>query len=172
MPPAGSAWNTCASWCVWAWGATRCCLTGILQAARADATVFAVVRNKQRSTHLQAAIANMNNVHVVEGDIVDYKSMQVWDSARTLSASDDVLPDSAPPRRSHRSTTGSWTTSSTTPRRRTRRLSSTVSTTSEKDGLPCRITWYSPMCLQPQHGRARRRFDGCGTSLPLPSCAS
>ncbi|EIW54434.1 short chain dehydrogenase, partial [Trametes versicolor FP-101664 SS1] len=45
-------------------------------AARADATVFAVVRNKQRSTHLQAAITNMNNVHVVEGDIVDYKSMQ------------------------------------------------------------------------------------------------
>lgn len=81
VPPAGSAWNTCASWCVWAWGATRCCLTGILQAARADATVFAVVRNKQRSTHLQAAIENLNNVHVVEGDIVDYKSMQVWDGA-------------------------------------------------------------------------------------------
>ncbi|KAI0646061.1 NAD-P-binding protein [Trametes meyenii] len=42
---------------------------------RANTTVFAVVRSKQGSTHLAAAIANASNVHVVEADVADAKSL-------------------------------------------------------------------------------------------------
>ncbi|KAI0674048.1 NAD-P-binding protein [Trametes maxima] len=42
---------------------------------RTNTTVFAVVRNKQTSTHLAAAIAHANNVHVVEADVTDHKSL-------------------------------------------------------------------------------------------------
>ncbi|KAI0326871.1 NAD-P-binding protein [Cubamyces sp. BRFM 1775] len=45
-------------------------------AARNDTVVFAVVRNKQRSTHLLTAVSGLSNVHVIEGDIVDHKSME------------------------------------------------------------------------------------------------
>ena len=48
-----------------------------MQAARQDTTVFAVVRNASASTHLAKAIAGLKNVHVVEGDIVDYTSIEV-----------------------------------------------------------------------------------------------
>ncbi|KAI0351045.1 NAD-P-binding protein [Trametes cingulata] len=44
-------------------------------AARKDAVVFAVVRSKQNSTHLAAAVANLDNVHIIEGDVVDPKSI-------------------------------------------------------------------------------------------------
>ncbi|KAI8993815.1 NAD-P-binding protein [Trametes punicea] len=43
---------------------------------RKDTTVFAVVRNKQKSVHLASAVAGLNNVHVIEGDVVDYSSME------------------------------------------------------------------------------------------------
>ncbi|KAI8975857.1 NAD-P-binding protein [Trametes punicea] len=43
---------------------------------RNDTTVFAVVRNKQKSVHLASAVAGLNNVHVIEGDVVDYSSME------------------------------------------------------------------------------------------------
>ncbi|KAI0656631.1 NAD-P-binding protein [Cubamyces menziesii] len=45
-------------------------------AGRADTVVFAVVRSKQRSRHLDAAISGLNNVHVVEADVVDFASLQ------------------------------------------------------------------------------------------------
>ncbi|KAJ8495268.1 hypothetical protein ONZ51_g1818 [Trametes cubensis] len=45
-------------------------------AARNDTVVFSVVRNKQRSTHLFAAASGLSNVHVIEGDVVDHKSME------------------------------------------------------------------------------------------------
>ncbi|KAH9846549.1 NAD-P-binding protein [Lenzites betulinus] len=45
-------------------------------AARPDSIVFAVVRNKQTSIHLAGAIADLKNVHVVEADVVDYKSLE------------------------------------------------------------------------------------------------
>ncbi|KAI0820521.1 NAD-P-binding protein [Trametes gibbosa] len=45
-------------------------------AARPDVIVFAVIRNKKSSTHLAAAVENLKNVHVVEADVVDYKSLE------------------------------------------------------------------------------------------------
>ncbi|KAI0674060.1 NAD-P-binding protein [Trametes maxima] len=42
---------------------------------RPNTTVFAVVRSKQGSTHLAAVAANANNVHVIEADVVDAKSL-------------------------------------------------------------------------------------------------
>ncbi|KAH9894847.1 NAD-P-binding protein [Cubamyces lactineus] len=45
-------------------------------AARNDSVVFSVVRNKERSIHLHAAISGLSNVHVIEGDVVDYESME------------------------------------------------------------------------------------------------
>ncbi|RPD72782.1 NAD-P-binding protein [Lentinus tigrinus ALCF2SS1-7] len=45
-------------------------------AARPDSTVFAVVRNAQKSIHLQAAIKGLKNVHVLEADVTDYKSLE------------------------------------------------------------------------------------------------
>ncbi|KAI9059396.1 NAD-P-binding protein [Trametes sanguinea] len=44
-------------------------------AARRDTLVFAVVRNKQKSVHLAAAIQGLTNVHVVEADVTDHKAM-------------------------------------------------------------------------------------------------
>ncbi|KAI0646046.1 NAD-P-binding protein [Trametes meyenii] len=42
---------------------------------RANTTVFAVVRHKLASTHLTAAIASANNVHIIEADITDHRSL-------------------------------------------------------------------------------------------------
>lgn len=50
---------------------------GTIQARKPDTTVIAVVRNAKTSTHLAAAIAGLDNVHVVEGDVVDYRSLEV-----------------------------------------------------------------------------------------------
>ncbi|KAI0674059.1 NAD-P-binding protein [Trametes maxima] len=44
-------------------------------AGRKDSIVFAVVRNKQRGTHLAAAVAGLENVHIIEGDVADHKSI-------------------------------------------------------------------------------------------------
>ncbi|KAL7278090.1 hypothetical protein ACG7TL_008060 [Trametes sanguinea] len=45
-------------------------------AARGDTRVFAVVRDKQKSVHLSAAIQGLGNVHVVEADVTDHKAME------------------------------------------------------------------------------------------------
>ncbi|KAI0646772.1 NAD-P-binding protein [Trametes meyenii] len=51
-------------------------LAYVLQLAeRKDSIVFAVVRNKQRSTHLAEAIENLKNVYVIEGDVADHRSI-------------------------------------------------------------------------------------------------
>ncbi len=39
--------------------------------------MFAVVRNASKSTYLQAVAKDANNIHVVEGDVGDYASLQV-----------------------------------------------------------------------------------------------
>ncbi|KAI0646060.1 NAD-P-binding protein [Trametes meyenii] len=44
-------------------------------AGRENSIVFAIVRNKQRSTHLAAAVAGLKNVHVIEGDVADHNSI-------------------------------------------------------------------------------------------------
>ncbi|KAI0373559.1 NAD-P-binding protein [Pilatotrama ljubarskyi] len=44
-------------------------------AGRADAVVFAVVRNKASSKHLTVTAAGLGNVHIVEGDVVDARSI-------------------------------------------------------------------------------------------------
>ena len=49
----------------------------LAQAAKPDSTVFAVVRNAAKSTHLQAAIRSLNNVRIVEADVGDHASLQV-----------------------------------------------------------------------------------------------
>ncbi|KAI0742365.1 NAD-P-binding protein [Daedaleopsis nitida] len=45
-------------------------------AARSEATVFAIVRNAQTSTHLNKAVAGLKNVHVIEGDVTDYSTLE------------------------------------------------------------------------------------------------
>lgn len=47
------------------------------QAGRPDAVVFAIVRNKTGSIHLNAAVTGLKNVHIVEADVVDYASLEV-----------------------------------------------------------------------------------------------
>ncbi|KAI0674057.1 NAD-P-binding protein [Trametes maxima] len=44
-------------------------------AAKKNTVVFAIVRSKQNSTHLVAVAASLKNVHVVEGDVGDHKSI-------------------------------------------------------------------------------------------------
>ncbi|KAI0674049.1 NAD-P-binding protein [Trametes maxima] len=44
-------------------------------AERENSVVFAVIRNKQRSTHLAEAVANLKNVHIIEGDVADHRSI-------------------------------------------------------------------------------------------------
>ncbi|KAI0642222.1 hypothetical protein C8Q79DRAFT_1027974 [Trametes meyenii] len=45
-------------------------------AKKTDTIVFAVVRNKQDSKHLAPVAKKYQNVHVVEGDVADYKSLE------------------------------------------------------------------------------------------------
>ncbi|KAI0753731.1 NAD-P-binding protein [Fomes fomentarius] len=45
-------------------------------ANRPNATVFAVVRNARTSTHLTSVAEGSKNVHIVEADVVDYKSLE------------------------------------------------------------------------------------------------
>ncbi|PIL26286.1 hypothetical protein GSI_12042 [Ganoderma sinense ZZ0214-1] len=52
-------------------------------AARPGATVFAVVRNPAGSTHLNAAVKDLQNVHVVKADVVDHASLK--DAAKLVS---------------------------------------------------------------------------------------
>lgn len=40
-------------------------------------TVFAVVRNARTSTHLTSVAEGSKSVHIVEADVVDYKSLEV-----------------------------------------------------------------------------------------------
>ncbi|KAI0674070.1 NAD-P-binding protein [Trametes maxima] len=44
-------------------------------ASKKDSVVFAIVRNKQTSMFLAAAVRGLNNVHVIEGDVGDHKSI-------------------------------------------------------------------------------------------------
>ncbi|KAI0674068.1 NAD-P-binding protein [Trametes maxima] len=44
-------------------------------AARKDSVVFAIVRNKRNSTFLADLAANLKNVHVIEGDVGDHRSI-------------------------------------------------------------------------------------------------
>lgn len=53
------------------------------QAARPNTIVFAVVRNAAKSNHLQAAIKDLKNVHVLEADVTDYKTLEVRSLSRT-----------------------------------------------------------------------------------------
>ena len=39
--------------------------------------MFAIVRDPAGSTHLQAAIASLKNVHVIAGDVADYATLEV-----------------------------------------------------------------------------------------------
>ncbi|KAI0696857.1 NAD-P-binding protein [Cerioporus squamosus] len=45
-------------------------------AAKPGSTVFAVVRSAAKSTHLQATVKSLKNVHVLEADVADYASME------------------------------------------------------------------------------------------------
>ena len=54
------------------------------QAVRPDTTVYAVVRNAAKSTHLQDAIKSLKNVHVVEADVVDHISLEARSPASRL----------------------------------------------------------------------------------------
>ncbi|KAM5539649.1 hypothetical protein V8D89_006758 [Ganoderma adspersum] len=45
-------------------------------ARRSDAIVFAIVRNPEGSAHLQAATANLKNVHTIAGDVADYTTLE------------------------------------------------------------------------------------------------
>ncbi|KAI0778933.1 hypothetical protein BD413DRAFT_465060 [Trametes elegans] len=44
-------------------------------ASRPDSVVFALVRNKQKSTHLASAVSALNNVHVFDADVADHESL-------------------------------------------------------------------------------------------------
>ncbi|KAI0646063.1 NAD-P-binding protein [Trametes meyenii] len=44
-------------------------------ASRKDSVVFAIVRNKQSSTFLADVAANLKNVHIIEGDVADHRSI-------------------------------------------------------------------------------------------------
>ncbi len=39
--------------------------------------MFAIVRNPARSTYMQAAAANLKNVHIIAGDVADYSTLEV-----------------------------------------------------------------------------------------------
>ncbi|RPD64665.1 NAD(P)-binding protein [Lentinus tigrinus ALCF2SS1-7] len=45
-------------------------------AARHDTSVFAIVRNAAKCTHLQAVAKNFKSVYIVEADVVDYRSLE------------------------------------------------------------------------------------------------
>ncbi|KAI0705968.1 NAD-P-binding protein [Cerioporus squamosus] len=53
-------------------------------AARPNSIVLAVVRNAAKSTHLQAAIKGLPNVHVLEADVTDHKTLE--NAAKAASA--------------------------------------------------------------------------------------
>ena len=67
-------------------------LTIDLQAVKPGSTVFAVVRNAATSTHLQTAIKGLANVHVLEADVIDYKSLEVWPSYRLVTPGWQLTP--------------------------------------------------------------------------------
>ncbi|EJF64683.1 NAD(P)-binding protein [Dichomitus squalens] len=46
-------------------------------AKRPDAVVIALVRNPAKSTHLTSAIACLKNVHVVAGDVTEYRTLEL-----------------------------------------------------------------------------------------------
>ncbi len=46
--------------------------------------MFAVVRNASKSTYLQAVAKDAKNIHVVEGDVADYPSLQVGTTSRVM----------------------------------------------------------------------------------------
>lgn len=48
-----------------------------LQAGRPDITVIAIVRNPTSSSHLNAAIAGLQNVHVVAADVAYHATFEV-----------------------------------------------------------------------------------------------
>lgn len=50
---------------------------GLHQASRQHTIVLAIVRNVQSATHLTTAVAGLKNVHVLEGDVTDYRSLEV-----------------------------------------------------------------------------------------------
>ena len=104
-----------------------------MQAARQDTTVFAVVRKASASTHLAKAIAGLKNVLVVEGDIVDYSSIEVRTKFLLIHGPNlDSMIYSSPsalPRKSLQSLEVLSTSSSTTPRAPTLRRRSSASTT-------------------------------------------
>ncbi|KAI0780008.1 NAD-P-binding protein [Fomes fomentarius] len=45
-------------------------------AAKPGSTVFAIVRDAKASTYLVDVISGLKNVHIVEGDVVDYSSLE------------------------------------------------------------------------------------------------
>ncbi|PIL30305.1 hypothetical protein GSI_07488 [Ganoderma sinense ZZ0214-1] len=45
-------------------------------ASRSDMVVFAVVRNPEGSTHLNAVAASFKNIHIILEDVVDYNSLE------------------------------------------------------------------------------------------------
>ncbi|TFK84095.1 NAD-P-binding protein [Polyporus arcularius HHB13444] len=45
-------------------------------AGRPDSTVFAIVRNAAKSTHLQAATKGLKNVHILEAEVTDYSTLE------------------------------------------------------------------------------------------------
>ncbi|PIL33320.1 hypothetical protein GSI_04771 [Ganoderma sinense ZZ0214-1] len=45
-------------------------------ASRPDAVVFAIVRNPERSSHLKAVAASLQNVHIIAGDVADYSTLE------------------------------------------------------------------------------------------------
>ncbi len=49
----------------------------LVQAGRPDSTVFAIVRNAAKATHLQAATKGLKNVHILEAEVTDYSSLEV-----------------------------------------------------------------------------------------------
>ena len=48
-----------------------------LQAGRPDITVIAIVRNPTSSSHLNAAIAGLQNVHVMAANVADCATLEV-----------------------------------------------------------------------------------------------
>ena len=92
----------------------RTTLTVLPQAARQNTTVFAIVRNAARSTHLTAPVSDLKNVHVFEGDVTDYPSLEVrsgyFASAVSLICTGHPCLYSAWRRRSGKSRAASSTT--------------------------------------------------------------
>ncbi|KAH9916612.1 NAD-P-binding protein [Epithele typhae] len=60
-------------------------------ASREDSLVFAIARNASAATFLQAAVQGTKNVHVLEADVADYKSLS--DAAQVASAVSGGLLD-------------------------------------------------------------------------------